>query len=63
MGETCYTGNGMPSLERKPELAGKTVEEKGFYLTYDENGYCVEARNVNWIPPEDPETGGGHWKE
>ena len=58
-----YTGNGMIDMSRKPERAGQKVEENGFILEYDENGYCVSAQNVNWVPPENPETGGGHWKE
>lgn len=56
-----YTGAGMPDMSRKTERAGQTVEEKGFELTYDNLGYCIEARNLNWIPPENPETEGGHW--
>lgn len=58
-----YTGDGMPDMSRKPERAGQTAEEKGFLLFYDANGYCVEARNAKWIPPENPETEGGHWAE
>ena len=57
-----YTGDGMPDMSRKKELAGLTVEDKGFSLTYDNQGYCIEARNLDWITPEDPETEGGHWK-
>ena len=60
-GVGSYTGAGMPDMSRKTELAGQTVEEKGFLLTYDTNGYCIEARNVNWIPPENPDVEGGHW--
>lgn len=60
---TAYTGSGLPDLGRRPERAGQKVEEKGFLLEYDERGYCVSAQNVNWVPPEDPEHGGGHWKE
>ena len=59
---TGYTGSGLPDMSRKTERAGQVVEEKGFYLTYDEQGYCVSAQNVDWVPPENPETGGGHWK-
>lgn len=58
-----YTGDGMPDMSRKPERAGLTAEEKGFLLFYDANGYCVEARNIKWEPPENPETEGGHFKE
>ena len=57
-----YTGKGMPDMSRKTERAGKTVEEDGFALTYDALGYCTEARNLNWVVPENPETEGGHWK-
>lgn len=58
-----YTGSGMPDMSRKAELAGQTVEVEGFALTYDELGYCVEARNLDWITPADPDTDGGHFKK
>ena len=38
-----YTGSGMPDMSRKPELAGRTVADGEFELTYDGRGYCVEA--------------------
>ena len=57
-----YTGDGGPDMSRRLDRAGQKVEEKGFELTYDENGYCVSARNLNWVVPENPDTEGGHWK-
>lgn len=58
-----YTGKGAPNMSRRNDRAGQTVEEDGFALTYDKLGYCTEARNLNWVPPENPETEGGHWKQ
>lgn len=61
-GVGSYTGAGMPDMSRNKARAGQKIEDKGFELEYDANGYCVSARNLNWITPEDPETDGGHWK-
>lgn len=61
-GVGSYTGAGMPDMSRNKERAGKKVEEKGFELTYDEDGYCVSARNLDWVVPKDPETEGGYFK-
>lgn len=62
-GVGSYTGGGAPDMGRKPERAGTTIEENGFALTYDERGFCIEARNLDWITPDDPETEGGHWAD
>lgn len=59
-GVGSYTGDGMPDMSRKTELAGQKIRDKDFILTYDENGYCVEARNVNWIHVEGPDIEGTH---
>lgn len=45
-GVGSYTGSGMPDMSRKPELAGQTVPDGEFELTYDGKGYCIEALYV-----------------
>ena len=34
-----------PDMSRNPALAGKTVYTRGMNVTYDENGYAVNAVN------------------
>lgn len=54
-GAGSYTGSGMPDMGRKIELAGKTVVTKDgeFELTYDNNGYCVQALHLPNLPKKD----------
>ena len=62
-GVGSYTGAGMPDMSRNKEFASKQREDKGFLLTYDENGYCIEAQNLDWITPADSDTNNGHFKK
>lgn len=50
-----YTGSEIPPMGRRNDRAGKTVEEDGFLLTYDDFGYCVELKRSDWITPKDDE--------
>ena len=47
-GVGSYTGSGMPDMSRKEERAGQKFTEKGFELTYDNLGYCVSIRNLEF---------------
>ena len=48
MGVGNYTQK-MPDLGRNEKLAGKTVYSKGFNITYNSEGYAIQAIRADFV--------------